>query len=161
MTACACLGPQNGDPVCPCAMRSGNYHQPWVNFKNNDGPFKIVEQVLYRDKCLPGSDHLVYYINTGNKMTDTNNFPVAWMTHHDEPMLFLTQLEALEYCDDDELPVPLYSQHPVIQHECRMLTNDELSLCRYTNDGMRMHTDWKKFYSKFAEVNNIIMKVEP
>ena len=35
--------------------------------------------------------------------------PVAWMTHHDEPLLFLTEIEAAEYCDDDERPIPLYA----------------------------------------------------
>lgn len=34
--------------------------------------------------------------------------PVAWMTHHDEPMLFPTAAEASAYCDDDEQPVPLF-----------------------------------------------------
>ncbi|MGM1042035.1 hypothetical protein [Stenotrophomonas sepilia] len=35
--------------------------------------------------------------------------PVAWMTHHDEPMLFPTAAEAAAYCEDDEQPVPLYA----------------------------------------------------
>lgn len=35
--------------------------------------------------------------------------PVAWMTHHDEPMLFPTEDEARSYCDDDEQPIPLYA----------------------------------------------------
>ncbi|MCI1052140.1 hypothetical protein MOQ19_01330 [Stenotrophomonas maltophilia] len=34
--------------------------------------------------------------------------PVAWMTHHDEPMLFPTAAEASAYCEDDEQPVPLF-----------------------------------------------------
>lgn len=34
--------------------------------------------------------------------------PVAWMTHHDEPMLFPTSAEAAAYCEDDEQPVPLF-----------------------------------------------------
>ncbi|WP_053091063.1 hypothetical protein [Stenotrophomonas maltophilia] len=34
--------------------------------------------------------------------------PVAWMTHHDEPMLFPTAAEAADYCEDDEQPVPLF-----------------------------------------------------
>nr|WP_312953387.1 hypothetical protein [Stenotrophomonas pavanii] len=33
---------------------------------------------------------------------------VAWMTHHDEPMLFPTAAEAAAYCEDDEQPVPLF-----------------------------------------------------
>ncbi|HDS1582001.1 TPA: hypothetical protein QEL15_004117 [Stenotrophomonas maltophilia] len=36
--------------------------------------------------------------------------PVAWMTHHDEPMLFPAAAEAAAYCEDDELPVPLFRQ---------------------------------------------------
>ncbi|PZS51590.1 hypothetical protein [Stenotrophomonas maltophilia] len=34
--------------------------------------------------------------------------PTAWMTHHDEPMLFPTAAEAAAYCEDDEQPVPLF-----------------------------------------------------
>lgn len=34
--------------------------------------------------------------------------PVAWMTHHDEPMLFPTAAEAAAYCEGDEHPVPLF-----------------------------------------------------
>lgn len=43
-------------------------------------------------------------------MTDAQK-PLAWMTHHDEPMLFPTEKEAAAYCDDDEKPIPLYA-HP-------------------------------------------------
>lgn len=38
--------------------------------------------------------------------------PVAWITHHDEPMLFPTYDEALSFCDDDETPIPLYAHPP-------------------------------------------------
>lgn len=38
--------------------------------------------------------------------------PVAWMTHHDEPMLYPTFVEAAAYCDDDEPPTPLYAATP-------------------------------------------------
>lgn len=52
--------------------------------------------------------------------------PVAWMTHHDEPMLFPTEAEAQSYCDDDEQPIPLYeapvSAEPMI----------EATVCGYT-----------------------------
>lgn len=34
---------------------------------------------------------------------------VAWMTHHDEPMLYPTFAEAAAYCDDGESPIPLYA----------------------------------------------------
>ncbi|SPA24538.1 hypothetical protein CBM2637_A140074 [Cupriavidus taiwanensis] len=35
--------------------------------------------------------------------------PVAWMTHHDEPMIFPTRSEAEQHCDDDEQPIALYA----------------------------------------------------
>ena len=35
--------------------------------------------------------------------------PVAWRTHHDEPMLFPTINEAWQYCEDDEGPEPLFA----------------------------------------------------
>ena len=35
--------------------------------------------------------------------------PAAWMTHHDEPMLFPSRAEAAQYCDDDERPIALYA----------------------------------------------------
>jgi len=35
--------------------------------------------------------------------------PVAWMTHHAEPMLFPTREEASDYCEDEESPIPLYA----------------------------------------------------
>lgn len=34
--------------------------------------------------------------------------PVAFMTRHDEPMLFPTWDEAVQYCDDDESPISLF-----------------------------------------------------
>lgn len=37
---------------------------------------------------------------------------VAWMTHHEPPMLFPTREEAAAYCADDEQPLPLYT-HPL------------------------------------------------
>lgn len=41
--------------------------------------------------------------------------PVAYMTHHDEPMLFTTHAEAASYCDDDEEPIPLYASPPTAE----------------------------------------------
>ena len=38
---------------------------------------------------------------------------VGYMTHHDEPMLFLTHAEAAAYCDDNEEPIPLCVHAPV------------------------------------------------
>lgn len=43
---------------------------------------------------------------------DERAVPVAWMTHHDEPMLFLVTEEAAAYCDDDEMPIPLFVHPP-------------------------------------------------
>lgn len=37
---------------------------------------------------------------------------VAWMTHHDEPMLYPSFSEAAAYCDDAEPPIPLYAAPP-------------------------------------------------
>lgn len=37
---------------------------------------------------------------------------VAWMTRHDEPMLFLSREEAATYCGDDEDPISLYTHPP-------------------------------------------------
>jgi len=34
---------------------------------------------------------------------------VAWMTHHDAPMVFTYRGEAAEYCNDDEQPIPLFT----------------------------------------------------
>lgn len=33
--------------------------------------------------------------------------PVAWMTHHDDPMLFPSAAECAKYCDEGEVPIPL------------------------------------------------------
>ncbi len=59
--------------------------------------------------------------------------PVAWMTHHDEPMLFPTRTEAIAYCDEGEEPIPLYAapvaaqaSEPVawMTEDGRVATND-------------------------------------
>lgn len=43
----------------------------------------------------------------------TQSAAVAWMTHQDEPMLFLDRTEAASYCEDDEQPIPLnVAAHP-------------------------------------------------
>lgn len=38
--------------------------------------------------------------------------PMAWMTHHDEPMLFPTRAEAAQHCADDEQPIALGVTQP-------------------------------------------------
>lgn len=54
---------------------------------------------------------------------------VAWRTHHDEPMLFPTRAEAVDYCDDDEPPIPLY-EHPAIEPAGEVVvTTDETGRC--------------------------------
>lgn len=35
--------------------------------------------------------------------------PEGWITHHDEPMVFVSRSECAEYCHDDEQPIPLFS----------------------------------------------------
>ncbi|MDR0257765.1 MAG: hypothetical protein LBI83_18705 [Stenotrophomonas maltophilia] len=52
--------------------------------------------------------------------------PVAWMTHHDEPMLFPTAAEAAAYCEDDEQPVPLYAAPPAqaVDHHAALLAEE-------------------------------------
>lgn len=38
MTACACMGPQDGQPVCPCRMKMGDIPgQQWVRFEQLEG----------------------------------------------------------------------------------------------------------------------------
>jgi len=51
-----------------------------------------------------------------------NQEPVAWMTHHEPPMIFPTRKEALLYCDEDEDPVPLY----VAPRSWQGLTDEEI-----------------------------------
>lgn len=52
--------------------------------------------------------------------------PVAFMTHHDEPMLFPTWDEAVQYCDDDESPISLFHADDVakLQAENEALRKD-------------------------------------
>ena len=63
------------------------------------------------DGALPASVHdsvsilLDHWIKTRQPVGQE---PVAWMTHHDEPMLFPTAAETAAYCEDDEQPVPLF-----------------------------------------------------
>lgn len=52
--------------------------------------------------------------------------PVAWMTHHDEPMLFPTEEEARSYCDDDEQPIPLYAAPVTAQPDLTQQTLDDV-----------------------------------
>jgi len=55
--------------------------------------------------------------------------PVAFMTHHDEPMLFPTWDEAVQYCDDDESPISLFHAADVakLQAENEALRKDALA----------------------------------
>jgi hypothetical protein len=54
---------------------------------------------------------------------------VAWMTHHDEPMLFPTREECADYCDDDEQPIPLYAgAAPAVDAEVRNYAMAALSV---------------------------------
>lgn len=51
---------------------------------------------------------------------------VAFMTHHDEPMLFPTWDEAVQYCDDDESPISLFHADDVakLQAELAAMTQE-------------------------------------
>lgn len=48
--------------------------------------------------------------------------PVAFMTHHDEPMLFPTWDEAVQYCDDDEPPISLFHADDVAKLQAELAT---------------------------------------
>ena len=56
--------------------------------------------------------------------------PVAFMTHHDDPMLFPTWDEAVQYCDDDESPISLFHATDVakLQAKNEALKQRNLSL---------------------------------
>lgn len=54
MSACACLGPQNGEPACPCRMRSGSYSPDWLRFQHLEGDFVKNGMVWTEDRTCPG-----------------------------------------------------------------------------------------------------------
>src|SRR6185312_12248372 len=62
---------------------------------------------------------------------DERAVPMAWMTHHDEPMLFLVTEEAAAYCDDDEMPIPLFV-HPPAQAAQAAQVDDSDALAHFT-----------------------------
>jgi hypothetical protein len=49
-------------------------------------------------------------MNTRAQESAPESEAVAWMTHHETPMLFVSESEAAEYCSDDEQPIPLYTR---------------------------------------------------
>jgi hypothetical protein len=51
--------------------------------------------------------------------------PVAFMTHHDEPMLFPTWDEAVQYCDDDESPISLFHAADVAKLQMERVSQEE------------------------------------
>ena len=51
-------------------------------------------------------------VNPAEIHTCSPQEPVAWMTNHDEPLLFPTKNEASQYCNEDEEPQPLYTSPP-------------------------------------------------
>lgn len=60
--------------------------------------------------CTCGLNDAIATIAAAGKVpAEPASEPVAWMTHHDEPMLFPTQAEAAQYCEDDERPIALYA----------------------------------------------------
>lgn len=50
MTVCACLGPQNGQPLCPCQMRAGascSYFAPqFLPLTRPRPPFEVTNPLL-------------------------------------------------------------------------------------------------------------------
>ncbi|HGM6769883.1 TPA: hypothetical protein ACKQAW_000403 [Stenotrophomonas maltophilia] len=60
--------------------------------------------------------------------------PVAWMTHHDEPLLYPTFQEAAAYCDDDEPPIPLYAAPPAQAVDLGQLTDADVRAWVERND---------------------------
>lgn len=56
------------------------------------------EWIRYADHC-----------EAMKRMAGEGAEPIAWMTHHDEPMIFPTRSEAEQHCDDGEQPISLYA----------------------------------------------------
>lgn len=58
MTMCACMGPQRGEPLCPCAMRAARAHllehHPQGPFLN--GPMTGPVSTPMGCICPPGSE---------------------------------------------------------------------------------------------------------
>ena len=56
--------------------------------------------------------------------------PVAFMTHHDDPMLFPTWGEAVQYCDDNEPPISLFHADDVakLQADLAAMTQERNAL---------------------------------
>ncbi len=48
--------------------------------------------------------------------------PVAFMTHHDDPMVFPAWDEAVQYCDDDESPISLFHAADVAKLQADLAT---------------------------------------
>lgn len=69
-------------------------------------------------------------------MTTNKPEPVAWMTHHDEPMLFPSKSEAATYCGDGEEPAALVrlSDYEALQAECEKLRAESQRLIEVLSD---------------------------
>lgn len=53
MSACACMGPQGSDPVCPCRMKSGDIPgQQWVRFAELEIDLPTDAQVADQDELF-------------------------------------------------------------------------------------------------------------
>lgn len=59
---------------------------------------------------------------TGSSPAVVGLDPVAFMTHHDDPMLFPTWGEAVQYCDDDESPISLFHAADVAKLQADLAT---------------------------------------
>jgi hypothetical protein len=60
--------------------------------------------------------------------------PVAWATHHDEPMLFPSRDEAASYCGDDERPIELCDRAAVLKAIASYLDSNWMSAREYANE---------------------------
>lgn len=78
--------------------------------QDNDGELRRERYDLDADCWVEGGEPLGYFYREQqpDAARQPVGEPVAWMTHHDEPMLFPTAAEAAAYCEDDEQPVPLF-----------------------------------------------------
>jgi hypothetical protein len=64
----------------------------------------------------PGMNASGERVDSAN-VTQAKSEAVAWMTHHDEPMLFPTREEAASYCADDEEPIPLAAPQEAVERQ--------------------------------------------
>ena len=89
--------------------------------------------------------------------------PVAWMTHHDEPMLYPTWAEAAAYCDDDEPPIPLYSAPPAqvdLEQFREALTSARAVWEDYADTWSQETQAHKSYAEKIAECDRLLALID-